>query len=205
MTALAEQRHPLPAKRNGALVARQRRDCRKTGNSQRQSLTIDRVTRKSKHLRTAIAPFRLASLSNRKQHVFPTPTTLPRKRCDNWPNGTSASQGQAATNSNCTIPFGHPPKPKTTRIADNHHSDRKKVTNRPNGNSNPQEQEVTEKCTSAPPMNASFHTIRLVCGVRGAGMDSGEGIIAFAAKRGYFPDGRAPGIEAVRKSLYNAA
>ena len=46
-------------------------------------------------------------------------------------------------------------------------------------------------------MNASFHTIRLGCGIRGAGMGAGEGIIAFAAKRDDVPDGCAPGIEAV--------
>ena len=46
-------------------------------------------------------------------------------------------------------------------------------------------------------MNESFNNIRLVCGVRGAGMGAGEGVIAFAAKRNNVPDGRAPGIEAV--------
>ena len=46
-------------------------------------------------------------------------------------------------------------------------------------------------------MNASVKTIRLGCGVRGAGMGAGEGIGWFAAKRGYGPDGRAPGMGAV--------
>ena len=46
-------------------------------------------------------------------------------------------------------------------------------------------------------MNASFHTIRLGCGIRGAGMGAGEGIGWFAAKRDDVPDGRAPGIAAV--------
>ena len=46
-------------------------------------------------------------------------------------------------------------------------------------------------------MNASVNTFRLGCGVRGGGMGAGEGIGWFAAKRGYGPDGRAPGIAAV--------
>ena len=43
--------------------------------------------------RPAIAPFRLASLSYRKQHALTTPTALTKKRGVDWPNGTPNSQG----------------------------------------------------------------------------------------------------------------
>ena len=44
--------------------------------------------------RSANAPFRLATLSYRKQHAFSPRTTLTKKRDRDRPNGNSASQGQ---------------------------------------------------------------------------------------------------------------
>ncbi len=34
-------------------------------------------------------------------------------------------QAQTQTKSNCTIPFGFPPQPETTRFAETHHLDEK--------------------------------------------------------------------------------
>ena len=60
----------------------------------RPSSLATRATRKRKRKRPAIAPFRLASLLNRKQHALPTPTALTKKRGFGWPNGTSDPQEQ---------------------------------------------------------------------------------------------------------------
>ena len=65
-TALAIQRLPLPAKRNGAWVARQSSALRNPHDPQKQGQPINRATRKRKQKRTANAPFRFATLPFRK-------------------------------------------------------------------------------------------------------------------------------------------
>ena len=45
---------------------------------------------------------------------------------------------QTDTTSKCTIPFGHPPQPETTRIAETHCITSKRHLDRPNGTWDPQ-------------------------------------------------------------------
>ena len=55
----------------------------------------------------------------------------------------NAPNKETAPTSKCTIPFGLPPQPKTTRIADTHTIITKKAGfGRPNGTSDPQGQGV---------------------------------------------------------------
>ncbi|MBO7492687.1 MAG: hypothetical protein J6T87_00910 [Bacteroidales bacterium] len=96
-TALAVQRLPLPAKRNGAWVARQRSAHRNPHNPQEQGQPTNRATRKRRRKRTANAPFRLATLPYRKRPAFPKLTALTLKYGLVRPNGTSDSQGQKKT------------------------------------------------------------------------------------------------------------
>ena len=51
---------------------------------------------------------------------------------------TGNPQEHAATTSKCTIPFGHPPQPETTRIAETHCITSKRHLDRPNGTWDPQ-------------------------------------------------------------------
>ena len=69
-------------------------------------LAIKRLRfRKSKRQRTANAPFRLASLPNRKQHALPTITAITKKRGLARPNGNWDSQGKEG--------YAIPRKPQT--------------------------------------------------------------------------------------------
>ena len=65
-TALAIQRLPLSAKRNGAWVDRQSSAHRNPHNPQEQGQPTNRATRKRKQKRTENAPFRLIILPYRK-------------------------------------------------------------------------------------------------------------------------------------------
>ena len=61
---------------------------------------------------------------------------ITRQRSDCRKNGNP--QRHAATTSKCTIPFGRPPQPKTTRISETHNITLTRCLDRPNGTSAPQ-------------------------------------------------------------------
>ena len=73
----------------------------------------------------------------------PTPASLPSPPTltDWFANGTTKQTGPY---SNCTIPFGHPSQPETTRISETHNITLTRRTDRPNGISDPQEQGESE-------------------------------------------------------------
>ena len=56
----------------------------------------------------------------------------------------NAPDKESVLNSNCTIPFGLPPEPETTRISETHNKTLKRHLDRPNGTSDSQEQDETK-------------------------------------------------------------
>ena len=82
LPALAIQRLPFPAKRNGGgsfvMVS-------VAGSPRPHSAPLNPP------------PFRLATLRQRNPHAFPSPTTVTSKQNIYWPNGTSDSQGHAVS------------------------------------------------------------------------------------------------------------
>jgi hypothetical protein len=93
------------------------------------------------------SPSALWAASRTVQPNKPPPTSslatrTTRKSKDNRP--TCHPQAKAETTSNCTIPFGHPSQPETTRFSETHNITLTRRADRPNGNWNSQELEVTD-------------------------------------------------------------